>query len=470
MRTRLDQIPIQSQHNQQIQQQLRERQQSMSPSLLIPENPHTGSPATNSTTSPTSPPFTSVRSSQSLLTPPASFNTLLRAPQPTLWSSAVSAHSGTSISSGSASIDSSTSMPAMIFNGISSFRSSIISSTRGFYSRTASLDSKEYHSQVQTDLPPEIMSMQINLSNPVITFRGVNQGHLLDNDLASLQGHVYVHFKDPLMSLARVRLRIVGEEFVRAFSDRSKPSKLRGIFEHHIFLNRTVVLWEPMKQELMLIRSRELRFKVDLQGNRCPPTFASNEGSVSYRVEVLLDIREEPNELNNWKSGGNIEMVACLSDFRVQRVPTFSELKIYSKPTTISKLQVNCFVTGSRIILAHQAGPKNFITVTPCRVSIHMAGTIKHVLIDHVIVSLVERTKFLGRKSSLLAKVKPEFKSYVRDRNVLGAREIPREAIGPRILLDLYDISAAQVLNQTMFGKHLEVSHHLAVEFAPNHH
>ncbi|KAJ1339567.1 hypothetical protein BSLG_005814 [Batrachochytrium salamandrivorans] len=299
------------------------------------------SPATNSTTSPTSPPFTSVRSSQSLLTPPASFNTLLRAPQPTLWSSAVSAHSGTSISSGSASIDSSTSMPAMIFN--------------------------------------EIMSMQINLSNPVITFRGVNQGHLLDNDLASLQGHVYVHFKDPLMSLARVRLRIVGEEFVRAFSDRSKPSKLRG--------------------------------------------------SVSYRVEVLLDIREEPNELNNWKSGGNIEMVACLSDFRVQRVPTFSELKIYSKPTTISKLQVNCFVTGSRIILAHQAGPKTLLL-----------------------------------KSSLLAKVKPEFKSYVRDRNVLGAREIPREAIGPRILLDLYDISAAQVLNQTMFGKHLEVSHHLAVE------
>ncbi|KAH6564223.1 hypothetical protein BASA82_001188 [Batrachochytrium salamandrivorans] len=393
---------------------------------------------------------------QSLLSPPASFGSLLRHPQSHNWSSSVSARSGASICSDSVSVDSARSMPSLFINRLSHRSSYQAPPTHPFLrQQMQSLN----QTQMSSDLPPEILALQITLSNPTITFRGVNPGHLLDNDTTPLQGHVSVHFAQMPTALACVRLRIVGEELVRAYSSRSKISQPRGIFEHHVFLSRSIVLWEPSQEELLSTRSRELRFKINLLGEQCPPSFLSDEGSIAYRVEVVLDLNESAKE--NVKDG--VVLCACMSDFQVQRIPTLAEMKLYTQSLMLSKLQITCLAAGPRIILAHQAGPSNLITVTPCRVSICIEGVPGLTIINRIIVSLVERTRLLGRKQSILAKIRPKFKAYIRNRNVLGAREISPDAIGSSILLDLYDISAADVLNQTTYGKHLEVTHHLAV-------
>ncbi|KAL2916319.1 hypothetical protein HK105_204075 [Polyrhizophydium stewartii] len=541
--------------------------------------------------------------------------------------------------------------------------------------------------QTVADLPPEFEDLQVSLSSPTVTFRGLHS--VLHNDTATLQGHVYVLFGRPPRGLRSVRVRAVGEERVHAFSERSRPSRPRGIFEHLVFLERIVTVWEPTPHELEITRSRELRFRIDLPGDICPATCATAEGSIAYTLEVLLDMVPEhsaadasgprtpaaastaastsapasapaagplfaapgtrgvitkrlsaltigrlgssssraaataalaaavhsttppaplatgtepamvssPTEADQASSsdanvgaepdfvrgedgdgdegaagiapakrltitltppshtdiagaaaesetsstaaeatavpltapgtppgasagsargsplrrsvhaqdpppdspvtqaqapavaggaaattqglarafaklsgiGGHKTqqteaLLVAVVDWRVQRLPTLAEMKQYTEAVMISRLQVNCFATGARILLAHEAEPFNWITVTPCRISVHLVGAIGTIVVERIVVSLVERTLLSGRKRSLASTLRPGFKSYERDRNVLGQRVLQDDAIGPSVLLDLYDLSSAETLNQAAQGTHVGVSHHIALE------
>ncbi|KAI8930346.1 hypothetical protein BC831DRAFT_395274, partial [Entophlyctis helioformis] len=334
-------------------------------------------------------------------------------------------------------------------------------------------------SDLAVSLPREIDDIQIVLTNNCLCFRGVQSP--LNNDRIALEGHVFVLFgAAPPRNLRAVRVRAVGEEQVSAKSTQmASPKRLRGIFEHRTILDLSAVIWEPTLDELEGVRSRELPFSLEIPGDVCPASVSAEEGTISYHLEVLLEMARDsqadtdtnaassptPTTRSSIKSPSLLTLLGAVADFRVQRLPTISEMKNHMEPFATSTAHVSCVTTGSRLLLAHEAAAGVYMSVSPCRVSLQIISSAGPYQINKIVASLVEQTVFTGRKRSLVTKMqKNSTKSYTRTRDVLGEREIGGDAVGTLVVLDLCDLSAATSLNQDALSTHVAVTHHLALD------